>query len=215
MATTRNIQMQYFNGTDYDTLYPNTLINNVEGLSNYTSQISNLVQDVSSLTSTVQSVQEAVDNKMDSNKGLNKILIGSASLDFSVNANSSYTVSITGDFTSASMFIINIINFNISANHYYADESYYMNFMGLPVLYSFGTRSLSFSNYVVVYINHGSVYRDNSDNNHNSVIGAYGYNGYEVESVDLTSSSFNIYTHFNRETEGGSVQGTFNVYKII
>ena len=32
MATTRNIQMQYYNGTDYDVLYPEVQIGNVEGL---------------------------------------------------------------------------------------------------------------------------------------------------------------------------------------
>lgn len=32
MATTRNIQMQYYNGTDYDTLYPAVQIGNVDGL---------------------------------------------------------------------------------------------------------------------------------------------------------------------------------------
>lgn len=32
MATTRNIQMQYFNGTDYDTLYPQTSIDQTLGL---------------------------------------------------------------------------------------------------------------------------------------------------------------------------------------
>ena len=31
MATTRNIQMQYFNGTDYDTLYPKVNLSNVSG----------------------------------------------------------------------------------------------------------------------------------------------------------------------------------------
>ena len=31
MATTRNIQMQYFNGTDYDTLYPQTQYSNIIG----------------------------------------------------------------------------------------------------------------------------------------------------------------------------------------
>ena len=31
MATTRNIQMQYFNGTDYDTLYPQIDLNNTVG----------------------------------------------------------------------------------------------------------------------------------------------------------------------------------------
>ena len=34
MATTRNIQMQYFNGTDYDTLYPENVIDNVQNLRN-------------------------------------------------------------------------------------------------------------------------------------------------------------------------------------
>ena len=32
MATTRNIQMQYFNGMDYDTLYPQTLVDNINGV---------------------------------------------------------------------------------------------------------------------------------------------------------------------------------------
>lgn len=52
MATTRNIQMQYFNGTDYDTLYPTTTMN-----------------QVSSLNSTISGIQSSLNRKLNISGG--------------------------------------------------------------------------------------------------------------------------------------------------
>ena len=52
MAITRNIQMQYFNGTDYDTLYPTTTMN-----------------QVSSLNSTISGIQSSLNSKLNISGG--------------------------------------------------------------------------------------------------------------------------------------------------
>lgn len=39
MATNKNITMRQYNGTDYDTLYPKTTLNQVEGASTQLNQL--------------------------------------------------------------------------------------------------------------------------------------------------------------------------------
>lgn len=75
MATTKNIQMQYFNGTDYDTLYPQINIENVNELSD-----------------TIESINNTISENFDSlsNSKLSIEKIGTYSIQMTINENNKY-----------------------------------------------------------------------------------------------------------------------------
>lgn len=50
MATTRNIQMQYYNGTDYDMLYPESTINQIQNLQSNLNNLQNNIDSKLSLS---------------------------------------------------------------------------------------------------------------------------------------------------------------------
>lgn len=90
MATTRNIQMQYYNGTDYDTLYPQVNLSNVSGNLNATNvSYSNL--STSSII-TGNNVQLAIDQLFQSVSN-GKTQIASAITDKGVSTSSSASFS--------------------------------------------------------------------------------------------------------------------------
>lgn len=90
MATTRNIQMQYYNGTDYDTLYPMTNLSNITGRLNAT----NVSYSNSSTSSIItgDNVQLAIDQLFQSVSN-GKSQIASAITDMGVSTSGSASFS--------------------------------------------------------------------------------------------------------------------------
>lgn len=60
MATNKNITMKQYNGLDYDTLYPKTILSQVEGAS---AQLSQLQQNIGQLQENINQLQQNIDGK--------------------------------------------------------------------------------------------------------------------------------------------------------
>ena len=69
MATNRNIVMNYFNGIDYDTLYPQTLYSNITDIASNTytqSQIDNMISEIDSKATSASSLASSLNTKIGS-----------------------------------------------------------------------------------------------------------------------------------------------------
>ena len=155
MATNRNIQMNYFNGTDYDSLYPQTNMSLVSGLSK---EISNINSQFSTVNNSIARISTDLENKLSVDSGLQKVFLKNVVVNFSLTRTDNEKTTNVGslDFSDAKLILLETNNLIISRDNKYFNGSLCMNFSNVGLLYVYRinqsvTQIISDSFYTLVY----------------------------------------------------------------